>query len=342
MERIAMMAAWNTDSGVAIHAEPLGKAWMRMGYDLRVFSFVKEDFHGKEFTGEDEDYVIRCFGTSTKTNYLDPRPILTADYDFFVVQDLGMLPKDKLARIFPVIKKRAKTVHVVHDNAPSADPSFYQHDWDAVVCFDPRQAKFLREIYPNARYIPFPCFPLRGGGKTEARRKLGLPLDRRIVIVFCRRAYLPYLPELPDPELEDVLFIILTRSDIEAMFPQTEIRKEAFFPHNRFDDYLFAADALILHKISTAPQNIGILSSTTYQCLGSGCPVLAPKISDFFHPFNEEILKYGDREELKANLLEVFHEGKKYKAAKRAAVEFVKKHSPEKIAKEFVDLFHSI
>lgn len=40
MERIAMMTAWNTDSGVAIHAEPIGKAWIRMGYDLKVFSFV--------------------------------------------------------------------------------------------------------------------------------------------------------------------------------------------------------------------------------------------------------------------------------------------------------------
>jgi hypothetical protein len=27
-----MMTAWNTDSGVAIHAEPVGKAWIEMGH----------------------------------------------------------------------------------------------------------------------------------------------------------------------------------------------------------------------------------------------------------------------------------------------------------------------
>ena len=83
--RIAMMGAWNTDSGVAVHAEPLGRAWIKMGHKLTVFTFVKDDFHGEGFTGEDEDYVIRCIGTQEQTNYLDPRPILTSDFDIFVV-----------------------------------------------------------------------------------------------------------------------------------------------------------------------------------------------------------------------------------------------------------------
>ena len=30
---IGMMTAWNTDSGVAVHAEPLGMAWHKMGHD---------------------------------------------------------------------------------------------------------------------------------------------------------------------------------------------------------------------------------------------------------------------------------------------------------------------
>ena len=47
MFKIAMMTAWNTDSGVAIHAEPVGKAWIEMGHDLRIFTFLKDDFHGE-------------------------------------------------------------------------------------------------------------------------------------------------------------------------------------------------------------------------------------------------------------------------------------------------------
>ena len=34
MTKIAMMTAWNTDSGVAIHAEPIGKAWIQMGWQV--------------------------------------------------------------------------------------------------------------------------------------------------------------------------------------------------------------------------------------------------------------------------------------------------------------------
>jgi len=343
MLKIAMMTAWNTDSGVAVHAEAVGKAWIEMGHDLRIFTFLKDDFHGEEITAEDEPFVTRCFGQSTGTNFLDPRPILSADYDYFVVQDLGMLPKDKLAQIFPLIKRKAKTVHVVHDNSPSADPAFYQHGWDAIVYFDLRQEGFLKRIYgERAHYIPFPCFPRRRGDKVEARRKLGLPLEKRIVVAFCRRSYQPYLPQLPDPDLKDVLFLVLTNRDIEADWPQTEVRREPYFPHSLFDEYLFAADALILHKMSTAPQEIGILSSTAYQCLGTGCPILAPRLSDFVWPFDREVLKYADREELKALLLDVFAGGERHQESQTAAEEFVEQNSAENVAGQFIGLFRSL
>jgi len=314
-----------------------------MGHNLRIFTFLKDDYHGEEITAEDEPFVTRCFGTSTGTNFLDPRPLLTADYELFVAQDLGMLPKDKLGKIFPLIKKKAKTVHVVHDNAPSGDPSFYQHDWDAVVYFDPRQEDFLKRIYgERAHYIPSPCFPRRRGDKAAARRKLGLPLGKKIVAVFCRRSYQLYLPQLPDPDLEDVLFLVLANRDLEADYPQVEVRRDEFFSHSLFDEYLFAADALILHKMSTAPQEIGILSSTTYQCLGTGCPILAPRLSDFVWPFEREVLKYGDRRELKALLLDVFAEGERYQESQTAAEEFVEKNSALNIARRFIELFRSL
>jgi glycosyltransferase involved in cell wall biosynthesis len=254
-----------------------------------------------------------------------------------------MLPKDNLGKIFPLIKEKAKTVHVVHDNAPSADSAFYQHDWDAVVYFDLRQEGFLKRIYgETAHYIPFPCFPRRRGDQAEARRKLGLPPQKKIVVVFCRRSYRPYLPQLPDPHLEDVLFLVLTNQDIKADYPQTEMRREPFFPHSLFDEYLFAADALILHKMSTAPQEIGILSSTAYQCLGTGCPILAPRLSDFVWPFEREVLKYGDRRELKELLSDIFAEGERCRESREAAEEFVEKNSAENIARQFIELFRSL
>ena len=41
--KIGMMTAWNTDSGVAAHAEPIGKVWIEMGHQVTIFSHIKED-----------------------------------------------------------------------------------------------------------------------------------------------------------------------------------------------------------------------------------------------------------------------------------------------------------
>ena len=65
--KIGIMAAWNTNSGVAMHAEPIGKALRERGHKITVFSFHKNDYHGEGITAKDESYVKRCFGTRTGT-----------------------------------------------------------------------------------------------------------------------------------------------------------------------------------------------------------------------------------------------------------------------------------
>lgn len=341
--KIALMSAWNTDSGVAVHTEPLGKAWLEMGHKLIVFSFIKDDFHGEGFTGEDEDFVIRCVGTNERTKYLDPRPILTSDYDIFVVQDLGIFPQDKLGKIFDLIKRKAKTIHIVHENALPEEPAFYQFDWDAVVYFDERQV-FLRDVYPDTHYIPFPCFPLRQGNKQKARRKLNLPLDKKIVLSFCQRGYSLFLPGR-NHQLEDALFLAVGPPEFDVLEkfspdPMRMIREEEVLSKERFDDYLFASDALILHKFES--RGHAVVSSTAFQALGIGCPILVPRISDFFRPLGEEVLRYVDRDELRANLVDIFEGGPKSKAARQAALEYAQRHSPENIAQSYLELFESL
>lgn len=341
--KIALMSAWNTDSGVAIHAEPLGKAWAQMGHRVTVFSFIRDDFHGEGFTGEDEEFIVRCFGTDEGTKYLDARPFLTTTYDIFVVEDLGMLPKDPLSKIFGLIKQKAKTVHIVHENALPEGPAFYQFDWDAVVYFDERQA-FLRDVYRNVHYIPFPCFPQRGGNKEEARRKLDLPTERKIVLFFCQRGYSLFLPER-DHELADIVFLVLGPENLDVLEkftpePDTIIREEPVLSKERFDDYLFASEAVILHKFQS--RRTAVVSSTAFQALGTGCPILVPRVSDFFRPLSSEVLRYADREELRANLLDVLEAGPKSKATREAALEYTQKFSPENIARSYIELFDQL
>lgn len=346
--RIGMMSAWNTDSGVAIHAELVGREWVRMGHELRVFTFTREDYHGDGLTREvDEPYVVRCFGTSLKTNYLDPRPILEGSYDVFVVQDLRMLPHEGLAKIFPALRRKAKVVvHVLHENHLPEEPWFYQFDWDAVIYFDERQ-RFIEKVYDRAYHIPFPCAPWRELDRGEARRRLRLPEDKMIVLVFAQRGYTPYLPDLPDHLLKDVVLLILAKegeaSDILEAYsrsPSVLVREEKVLSWEDLDSYVAASDAVILHKFKS--RRHAVVSSTIFQLLGTGRPFLVPKYSDFFQPLGDEVLKYEDHVELGRLIAEVFTGSERVKRAIEAARRFVDDHSAHKVASRFIEVFEEL
>ena len=339
--KIAIMAAWNTNSGVAMHAEPIGKAFRKMGHTIKVFSFLKTDFHGEGITGKDESYVTRCFGTRTKTNALDARPLLEEDYDILLVEDIGMLPVDKLANIFQVLKKKSKVIHVVHENKICPHSWFYQFDWDKVVYFDQRQA-FLKKVYPDAVHIPFPCYPVRSGSKKEARKRLNLPQNKHIIYSFGIRGYHSYYLDLP-PKLKknSVLLHMIPKNYqmLEELTPEKWriIRRHDALTTKNFDEYLFAADAVILHKFTSRFH--AVISSTVYQAMGTGCPIFVPKRSDFFHDWNKEVVHYRDISALNKQLSDFLKSEKKKKTLKKEAEKFVKSHSPEKIAQQFIEVF---
>jgi len=337
---IAMMTAWNTDSGVAVHAEPIGRAWREMGHDVTIFSHVTYDYHGEGFTQKDEDYVIRCLGTQ-RTNFLDPRPILTTNFDVLVIQDLRMLPVENLAKIFPLIRARARIVHVVHENRLPEEPWFYQFIWDGVAYFDERQ-EFLKEVYPDAKRIPFPCFPIRRGDKLEARKKLGLPLDKKIIYVFCHRGYEPFLRDLPRELYGEAILLFVVPPNYQMVErgrvpPWMIIREEKVLSEERFDDYLFASDVAIFHKFQSL--YLGVVSSTAFQALGAGCPILVPGMSDYFKPLENEVLHYHDIHDLQEKLVEILKDGDKRRFVIDQADGFCSVNSPQIIAKRFIDFF---
>jgi glycosyltransferase involved in cell wall biosynthesis len=319
--KIAMMSAWNEDSGVSIHAELIGREWVKMGHDLKVFSFFTHDFHGTAIVGKDEDYVVRCFTTSgAKSPYLDPRPILEADFEIFVTQ-----------------------LTVIHDNGPSPDPSFYQFDWDRIVCFDHRYEEFLKKCHPEEKVclIPFPCMPLRRGDKKAAREKLGLPKDKKIILIFGQRLkeHLPILPLIREVTTDfPCQLLIISQKDIDLLkgleMVDMDIRQESPSIEDLYD-YLHASDVLIIHR---SPCNGVVVSSMAYQCLGSGCPILASN-TNFFETMKDVAVTYSDFEKFKANLVDILTEGEKYKASQSALEAFLELNSAEAIARQYIDLF---
>ncbi len=345
--KIGMMSAWNQDSGASIHAELIGREWVKMGHKLSVLSFLKTDFHGTAIVGEDENYVTRCFTTSQQEHpFLDVQPILNADYDMFITQDLGMLPQDELAKIFHLIKRRTKTVTIIHHNKLPYSPSFYQFDWDAIVCFDDRYYNFLSKGFSEEKLhiLPYPCYPKRCGDRFKAREKLELPQDRHILLIFGQRAVKEHLALLPILENISrrlpILLLVVSKRDLDEVKDfkgshlEILIREEA--PDiDRLYSYLHASDVLLYHR--TAPSGV-VVSSTTYQCLGSCRPILALK-SNYFYNMDGVVFTYTSLEEFEANLIEILNQGPRFYNWQRTLEDFLSRNSATSIANQYINLF---
>ncbi len=338
--KIAVMTHWNDETGAAVHAKALVNAWLEMGHKVTVFSFFRDAIEADKLTGKDERYVIRCFGK----NSLDPRPVLTTEFDIFVVEDLKSLPVEQLVKIFPMIRERARTVHVVHENKLPKEAWFYQLPWDKVIYFDERQ-DFLRDVFPDAVYIPFPCFPVRRGDKYESRKRLGLPEDKKIIFSFCQREFCPYLRYLCE-ELKHkaiLLFVIYPGYEMlerELAPPWMIVREEGALSEERFDEYLFASDAVIFHKYHAKYPRL--VSATIFQAIGAGCPIFIPQQSEYFQPLKDEVVYYSDTEDLCRKLVDFCEDESIAKRVIEAEEVYTHIRSADKIAEIYIDVFTEV
>jgi len=351
--KIGLMGAWNTDSGASIHTELIGRNFIKLGHKIVVFSFFKHSFHGTAIVGEDEDYVNRCFTVSSAEKpQLLATPFLVNDYQFFVVEDLGMLPCDHLGKIFHWIKRKAKTISVIHDGNLKDDPSFYQFDWDAIVCFDERYYNFLKLAYPEEiiHIIPYPCLPWRPGDKEKSRKNLNLPLAKKIIFLFgpaSRHGALKFDVLKEINKKYPLLILVVTRHpeslknwrELQSKNEKLiEIREEA--PKiDRLYEYLYASDILFYNKPSI--KGVVTVSSTAFQILGSGCPMVALK-SSFVETLKGVIYQYESDDELISSILSVFKRDKKYEEIIKNAREYVEKNSGLNVARKFIELFKSL
>jgi len=177
----------------------------------------------------------------------------------------------------------------------------------------------------------------------EARRKLDLPLDKKIIYAFCHRGYEPFLRDLPEELQKEAILLFVVPPDYQMVErgrvpPWMMIREEEVLSEIRFDDYLFASDVVILHKFQSL--YLGVVSSTAFQALGAGCPILVPALSDYFKPLENEILHYHDVKNLSEQLVDLLlRNGEKRRAVLDLADGFCSMNSPQIIAKRFVDMF---
>lgn len=350
-KKIAILSRWNTACGVSLHAELIGREWVKNRHSLTVFapSNIRP-------VGIDEEYVIRCFsdeGYHTKT-FFRPEPLLDTDYEILVVERVEWVPLEPLKKCFSEIKKKAKTVYVVNERKLPTNPLFYEFEWDAIVCFDKRFKEHWIKRFDESKVhiIPYPTGYLCKGDKQKARKKLGLPLNKRIVFSYGWAPELHIFPVLPPLRKlnESFPFIFLVLADpkhIEADIqplkgPEFIWLRYELAPMERIYTYLHASDAYLVHKQKEEVRaGEAVVSSAILMCLGTLTPTITSD-TKFVWFLDQEIIKYSNKSELHKLLIKVFEEDESVNETLKAAEKYVVKHSPERIAEEFIKLFNKL
>ena len=353
--KIGIMTRWNVPSGQSAHAEPVARIWQQVGHELKVFAPKGLDIH--MLFHEDEPYVHRCFVQDVwgqrggKDYFFDPKPYLEEDYEIFVMEMAYLMPMPEMLKIFPQIRKKAKTVLVVHEIGLPPDPDWYKFEWDAIVCFDERYREFMSKAFPEEKIviIPFPCHPPLHGDKIEARRRLGLPRDKKIVFSYgfnsinTHNDIFPVMEKLsPDYPL---IFLLLTHHTYPGLdsfkpVPEFLLVKDEMPTDDKLYNYLHACDAYIYYG-RIRIDGVGV-SSCVAATLGAGRPVLVPSYCNFFDLAGKEVIKYNDLQEMEQRLRDVLEDKEYVRESLRAAKEYAEINSYPRVAAQFIDLFSRI
>ena len=348
--KIAMMTPWNVACGVSIHVELIGREWIKAGHELKVFAPREGD---KLPTARDEPFVSRCYSRGKdfhgglKGLWLDSEPLLKSDYEFFVAQNLELLPVRELAETFLQITSKAIRILVIHEGNKSclASSEYQAFNWDAVVCFDERYRTEFSKIFSTEtiHIIPYPAHPQLLGDKKESRKKLGLPLDRRIILTYgiSMQQHLPVFFAIEQLNKAFPLKYLLLAHEtparilnqVKAKYDFVEVREGAHSIEELYR-YLHASDALLLHK--KGADNL-VVSSSVYLCLGSGCPIVILE-GRYTEDLGEEVFKYKNLDELQRVLARIF-EGKR--PNQEAIDKFLTEKVASKVASSFIELFSS-
>jgi hypothetical protein len=350
--KIAMMAPWNVACGVSIHAELVGREWVKAGYELKVLAPVETE---KIYIDSDEPFVVRCYSMrrspklTLKDLWLDPEPFLRFDYEFFVVQNLELMPIYELIKIWPQIRKKAKTILVVHEgNRSCFKEEHLSLEFDAIICFDERYRKEFSQIFTpwKIHLIPYPAHPKMLGDKAKAREELGISWEQKVVFSYGiwfqnRLAPLSVMEKLSQVyplKYLAVIHEIPYREPIEEAkkrYSFLEVREEALSLKKLYT-YLHASDVHLLWKFSEDPNLL--VSSSVYLTLGSGCPIVIND-SGYARDLGEEVFKFKSLDDLERVLAQVLS-GKR--PSPKSVETFLTQRGVDKVALSFIELFSSL
>lgn len=361
---IIFMSSWNTDGGVTRHATPIVNWLVNNGYKVKVLTHYRETPHGFNLNVEDEEFVERCYSLQGRKYKnlpaLNVKPIISAlekGYNVFVAEDLGMLPMRQLLKVFPIIKEKMKTVLINHDNIPKPRNSiFWKFDWDAIVNFLPEQVEFMKDHYQKEKIylVEFPTYPkIFVENKYDLRAKLDLPKSKKIIILFGEYNFIDpfdvlraYREKFKDSFLIALVYTEKDKEEINRILKEKfnesydEIRVEISSWKKRAE-YVIASDLVILDKGKAKDGKGAVLSSTAFQIIGWGTPILA-RNNRYFKVFNDSIETYIDEKDMFIKIRRLLTDDAKRNEVIKKQERFWLDHNPEKISLKLLQIFEKL
>jgi len=354
MAKIALMSSWNAACGVSVHAELIGREWIKQGHELRVFApLTYEDDHTYLWFHKDEPFVTRNFsfiryGDKYKDKkllsylYLDPS-IADYDFDIFVVEKPTSIPLNKLLPLFRKIKRKAKTIAILHEGVMPKNPYFFKFDWDSIIVFDERYEKLFSSVFPREKIhiVPFPCYKPKQINKQAARKAIGIDREKIVIFTYGRFYFLSkaLLVLKKIYKKYGIKYICMVRSiekyiemaDLSKKFSFLDIRLSRYPVFSKeFNNYIFSSDTVIFYRKSARHNPV---SSAAHVCLGFLRPLICPD-NEFFYTFTKEVIKYKSVEEIKEKVITAIENGTQ---TIKAAKAYVEKNSAWKIAKNILE-----
>ena len=269
-----------------MHAELVGREFLRMGDSLTVFAPYVESasrwWHHR-LIKEDEEYVVRCYeevDPAGRGGRVDMDTILGHEFDALIVESYASLPYGDVEKLVERLKGRAKVLLVVHEGGPEQLRYTDLEVFDRVVVFDER---YVREVVrgrvseDRLAIVPFPCHPV--APPPEPRRHIGkvrfFSFGRQPV-----REYAPYIEALDRLSREYELEYLVVRADDKRLQVEREwlVQRMERLDTPQIYRYLHASD---VHLIPKGDTHYVVVSSTLCQCLGALCPTVAPATRHF-------------------------------------------------------------
>lgn len=350
MHTIGVLSRWNATCGVSMHAELIGREFLKMGHDLRVFAAhihsANKWWHYKIIREEEEDFVIGCYKelepNTMNGGSVEEDKILSENFDYLIVESYASILYVSIERLVNKLRERGvKVIVVIHEGGRKQIQYSSLRIFDAVVIFDERYVKEMLHDYQDLiRVIPYPCHPVERGNR-------GFAEDVLTFFTFGRQQiheYNDYIEALDalSPKYDFVYRVI--RSNGLLPFNRLWLKQE----QKRLDNkeiyrYLHSSD---IHLIPKGQTKYVVVSSTLYQCLGALTSTVVPNTRHFeMLPEYNGVMPaviYKNIEDLKEKLIKHIEDEDYRNRVIRIAEKYVEENRSDNIAQKFIKLFRGL